>query len=971
MLLRTIIHRAPGVSAASGTVLGLVLACVFPANALEDREFFETRVRPVLAEHCFECHGPEKQKAGLRLDHLRFILDGGESGPALDAGDAASSRLVRAVGYGDADLQMPPPGKLDDAHIADITAWIDAGAYWPEEPLPDSEAAEEAPFDLEARAASHWAWRPPEVQTPPPGDSAHPIDRFVHARLAEADLRPAQRASKEVLLRRLSYDLTGLPPSPARRAAFLSDEAPDAYAHEVERLLASPAFGERWARHWMDLVRFSETYGHEQDFPILHAWRYRDYLIRAFNDDVPYDQLLTEHIAGDLLDTPRLRPGEGYNESVLGTGFWFMYQATHAPVDPLQDRADRIDNQVDVFSKAFLGMTVACARCHDHMFDAISMKDYYALGGYLRSSRRHLAFLTPEGEIEEAAAKLRKRHAAVQGALDAYIDAPDSPEPEDYGEEYTVYEDFNGDSHHGWMPSGEAFHDYRETGARWIAGGEAALTPPGAVHSGHVSKALYGMLRSPSFAISHDNIHIRAAGVKGTIRVIVEDYLLSDLHKLLFENTVQKIDTDGEYKWFSVTHSLRKFIGMEAYFEFEDGGEGFVAVDEIVFSDSDTPPESSRDIANGMAGPLPEDAASMVAETYEAMRKIAAAMPAPIRALTMTDGSPTDGYVQLRGDPHNQGAQQPRRFLEALGGVQAPAVSSGSGRLELAKQVTAPENPLTARVFVNRVWQHLIGRGIVATPDNFGVLGETPSHPELLDYLARRFVAQGWSIKELIRDIVTSETYRMSSLAAEPRAETVDPANILLHRAHVRRLEGEAIRDALLAASGSLDESMYGPSVPIYLSPFMGYHRRPKKSGPMDGAGRRSIYVEVRRNFLSPMMMAFDVPAPDSTFGLRTKSNVPAQALVMMNNPFVTGQAEQWAKRLLERDGGAEERISAIYLGALGRQPEVEEYARMRGFLEKQGAAYGLDPREARNDPRVWRDLCHVVFMLKEFIYLR
>ncbi|MFM1920636.1 MAG: hypothetical protein RLZZ303_2270, partial [Candidatus Hydrogenedentota bacterium] len=332
-------------------------------------EFFEREVRPVLAEHCYSCHGPEKQKAGLRVDHLSFLLTGGESGPSIIPGDATASRIAEAMAYTNVDLQMPPKGKLSDEQIKAVQTWIEQGAHWPDEPVPTEGVEAAETFDVEKRRDEHWAWQPIQSPVPPAVSNTawprHDIDRFVLARLEAAGYEPAPEADPATLIRRLSFALTGLPPTPEAVSRFLADERPDAYERLVDELLASPDFGERWGRHWLDITRYAETYGHEQDYPVEHAWRYRDYVIRAFNSDLPYDDLLREHIAGDLLPEPRFNLETSANESLAATGFWYMHQATHAPVDVRQDQNDRIDNQIDVFSKAFLGMTVSCARCHD------------------------------------------------------------------------------------------------------------------------------------------------------------------------------------------------------------------------------------------------------------------------------------------------------------------------------------------------------------------------------------------------------------------------------------------------------------------------------------------------------------------------------------------------------------------------------------------------------------------------------
>ncbi|MEX0742699.1 MAG: DUF1549 domain-containing protein, partial [Phycisphaeraceae bacterium] len=410
-------------SALKTLAVGFAITCLGaaagPAHADDPQalEFFEREVRPLLAERCFECHGVQRQRSDFRIDHIQFILEGGEAGPALTPGDAEQSRLIKAIRYDDVDLQMPPRSKLPDAEIAVLERWVEMGAPWPDEQPREAELGPS--FDLDQRLTEHWAWeglkRPavPSVQQSQAVGNA--VDAFIVAKLAEAELEPTEQADRRTLIRRVSFDLTGLPPTPEEVEAFLADDSEDAYEKVVDRLLNSPHFGERWARHWMDLVRYAETYGHEFDYPIHHAWRYRDYLIRAFNADVPYDQLVTEHLAGDLLDEPRINADGGFNESILGTGFFWFGEAIHAPVDVRADQADRIDNQIDVVSKTFVGLTVSCARCHDHMFDAISTADYYAMYGIFAGSRRDETHLDQHGRIAES----RKLIEALQREADA------------------------------------------------------------------------------------------------------------------------------------------------------------------------------------------------------------------------------------------------------------------------------------------------------------------------------------------------------------------------------------------------------------------------------------------------------------------------------------------------------------------------------------------------------------------------
>lgn len=952
-------HLAAAAATAGRAVLGAALLCLGIGAARADDAalaFFETRIRPVLAAHCADCHGLDVQKGGLRVDHGGFLLRGGENGPAVVPGDTDASRLLRAVGYGDVDLQMPPSGKLPDAAIADLRAWIAGGAWWPDEPEPDAARAEV--FDLQARRAAHWAWHPP-VAPPIPatrGDWGRgPVDRFILAGLEAAGLSPAPPADAATLFRRAHFDLTGLPPSAADARAFAEDTAPDAFDRAVDRMLDSPHFGEHWGRKWLDLTRYAETYGFEQDFAIPEAWRYRDYVVRAFNADVPYDQLLREHIAGDLLEYPRRHPDTGANESILGTGWWGMHQAQHAPVDVRLDRAERVDNQIDVFSKAFLGMTVSCARCHDHKFDAISAADYHALAGIFRSVRQDLAELDPDGGHAAAARRLGGLHARGTRLLADQLPALAPPRaPHDGG---VLFADF-ADGYAEWFPSGPAFGTAPTGAAAWMPHQDGARpVPPGMAHSGTLGGGLRGTLRSATFTITHDRIHFVAAGRRATIRLIVEGYTLRGEVPLLFESTAVEVNHGPEPRWIEMA-DLGKYRDCQAHIELVDPGAGWLGVDRIVFSDGPPPPSPE-------AGPGETIHSPRIAPVLRRMAEADARIPPPVRAFAVADGNGLDMPVYIRGNPKTPGAVVPRGFLEAIAGPAQSPVGPGSGRLALADYLLDPANPLTARVMVNRVWHHLFGRGLVASVDNFGATGQPPTHPELLDHLAIRFEAEGWWIKRLIRELVLSETYRMDSAPANHRAEALDPANTLLHRMPLRRLPAEPIRDALLAVAGTLDATVGGVPVPAYLSPFTGGHRRPEVSGPMDGARRRSIYLEVRRNHLPGFLQVFDFPSPDTTHGARNVSNVPAQSLTLLNDPFVVEQAAAWAARLCA-DGALppERRVDALYWEALGRAPRAEERAAALAFVRARAAA---DPR---GEAGAWADLCHVVFTLKEFIFI-
>ncbi|GAB4150307.1 MAG: hypothetical protein Tsb009_25080 [Planctomycetaceae bacterium] len=1091
-----------------------------PKFSKTDVEFFTKKVRPLLEARCFKCHSSQTKepKGKLRLDFRAAVLAGGESGPAAVPGKPEKSALIEAIRY--EGLEMPPRTKLPAGEIAILTKWVKMGLPWSKDGTGGKVVKpEKTPFPLEARKKSHWAWHPiqrhklPTVKNTRWAES--PIDRFILAKLEAKQLSPAPPASRPALIRRAYFDLIGLPPSPKEVAAFVNDPAPtrEAFAKVVDRLLKSPHFGERWARHWLDLVRYAESLGHEFDYPLRHAYQYRDYVIRAFNADVPYNQFVTEHIAGDLLEKPRRHPTLGYNESIIGTGFWFLGEDKHAPVDVKAEEATKIDNQLDVFSKAFLGLAVGCARCHDHKFDPITAADYYALSGFLQSSRRHEALLDPNGIIHQKTAalqqlqqqgntlvrnslgqnpkqfardvltslnaarevlrtksasnaKMLKRIAAkyrmdvarlqkIVAALSSReLDRVDHPlwawkqlaisSPRDFqprrtqlantvqqaaarhkktSEQSEPFVDFQGKDFSGWFVSGFAFGTGATQPGQWDSSQNSAkLAIPGIADSGLLAEPLAGVLRSPTYLHSHDEILYRVKG-RGRIRLIIDGYTMDEFNALLFRGCTINFDTKGKWQWIRQSGDVPRYQGHRVYIEVIDQGPGSVALDEVRFVNRGKPnpdikphalseslvsdqnlksvaavniqiskalesalksvhvsgTEGANTISSDQirlvnfavqAGLIVPSHEKQLADLAQKMKQARVGIPQPMRVIAITDGTPEDEYVFIRGNHKTRGPLTHRRFLEAISTANQPRIQSGSGRLELAKRMLDPANPFPSRVMVNRVWHHLFGRGIVASVDNFGVLGQRPTHPKLLDHLAASFMDDGWSVKRLIRRIMLSKTYRMSS-QPNPQAEKGDPSNDLLHRMRIRRLQGEAIRDAMLAISGRLDRKMYGPSVPVYLTRFMQGRGRPR-GGPLDGNGRRSIYISIRRNFLSPMMLAFDAPIPFSAIGRRNVSNVPAQALILMNDPFVIQQAQLWAKQLLaDAEASPESRIETIYRTALSRAPKPMETEAAIAFLKSQADARGLKPGAWQTDPQVWGDFCHVMFNLKEFIFLR
>ncbi len=982
------------------STLLLILTCnLSPIRAEEPSraavEFFENKIRPLLVEQCFSCHSGKKQRGGLNLESRANLLKGGDTGPALVPGEAAKSLLIRAVSYKE-ELRMPPRSKLSDQQIADLTAWVEQGAPWP------GSGATSAPgekIDLQ-KLLSHWSFQPMRLPSlPAVARSAWPrnaIDHFVLAKLEQHGLTPAPEADRRTLLRRLTFDLTGLPPTPEEIRSFLDDRSPLAYIRVVDRLLASPAYGERWGRHWLDLMRFAETSGHEFDFEISQAYLYRDYVIRAVNDDLPYDDFVREHLAGDLLPTPRRHPAEQTNESILGTGFWFLGESKHSPVDLRVDGADRRDNMIDVFGKAFLGLTLSCARCHDHKFDPITTREYYSLVSYLQSSRQQRAFLDPPERIGKPAAEIAAlREQAARLAIDQtsrLLEArwkalPERPTSTTGRHEtlidYIVFDDFSQGDYRNWYVTGEAFGT--APASVYDVELDPTHTPPvrrifRGAHSGRVSQRLMGALRSKTFTISKKFIHYRVRGTAVKVNLILDGFQL--IQDPIYGGLRFAVHST-EPRWH--VQDVSMWQGLQGYIELLDDGDGFLELEQVVFSDRPEPPieasvsatreqqleairhwREGKPVDRRILDALLSDArlrekaaptnAQKLQELLARAAELEAKLPTPRRGLAMADGTAVEERVHIRGNPKTLGETAPRVLPAVLVGQRQPVSRQGSGRLEMAQRLTEPDNPLLARVIVNRLWHHHFGAGLVRSCDDFGHQGDRPTHPELLDWLALELQRSGWSLKHLHRLMVLSRTYQMSS-RGEDNNNKIDPLNLYLHRMPIRRLEAEAIRDALLAVSGRLDRRMFGKGPLPHLTEFMVGRGRPAKSGPLDGDGRRSVYLNLRRNFLPPMFLAFDYPTPFTCIGRRGVSNVPAQALTLMNNPLVLQQARLWAERTAGL--GDRERIQAMYEVAYGREASTEELAQALEFLGQQGGT-----------AQSWTDLAHVLFNVKEFIFV-
>ena len=1134
--------------------------------------FFREKVLPLLESRCFECHGPDSEAKGdLKLSSRAAMLAGGESGAAIVPDKPDESLLIQAVRY--EGFEMPPRSRMPDEEIEIFSQWIADGAVWPDGDEPEAAAKPKAAFPLQERIAAHWAWKKIERPTVPEIKHADwpasDVDRFLLAKMEEAGITPAPDADRRVLLRRLYFDLIGLPPTIEQQDRFFNDpaETPVAMEKVVDELLASPQYGERWGRHWLDLVRYAETLGHEFDYPLPYAWRYRDYVIRAINADVPYDKFVREHIAGDLMPEPRRNPELGFNESIIATGFWYLCEDKHAPVDVKGEEASRVDNQIDVFGKTFLGLTIACARCHDHKFDAITADDYYALSGFLQSSRRRVEWIDSNGATNKLLDQLRAERTNASTALNAgmeqirvdvreklllramgeqaggdedlvnddrvarlkemlldpkskdlanplallasVIQKPteqsDSDAVQDWlnarvnafrildaairtsirsvGEQVDAsktltFADLRVGLPLDWHVSGAAFYDFGGTiggvglvardalyDQQWTSvvgasgdalvsrgdvvvgggnhggmsgsgggfsgggfGGYGGGTPylmrtwgnatswthsgstpdsEAYVRSASLSPKLKGELHSPEFELTHTEIHILAAGKSARVRIVIDGYVMNEFSELLFGGCRQPIDTDGEFRWIKIAGDVKRYLGHRCHLEFLDEGDGWFAVREVKFvaaNDSGPPqrPEicatngemkitkdlSRKDLTREWAKSvatdpawrtlavrlklLPDEQQAAFDNASAAWMKLAEQPQPGDPVLVMCDGSGEDEHVFIRGNHNNPGPIAKRHMLTALDAGEPLNVMNthgGSGRMELVDRVLADSNPFPARVAVNRVWQHLFGRGIVASSDNFGVLGEAPTHLELLDLLADDFRKDGWSMKRLIKRLVMTRAYRLSSQRNEV-ADQLDPTNNLLHRFSVRRLEGEVIRDEMLAISGRLDPAHFGPPVPTYLTSFMEGRGRPGESGPLDGNGRRSIYQGVRRNFLNPFMLAFDTPQPATAISRRSVSNVPAQSLILMNNEFVHQQANVWAKHLLA--AGLPDDTAVVthaYRTAFAREPSGSELASLLEFARADAGNSGYTNKSLQNEA-ILNSLCHVWLNQKELLFL-
>ena len=780
--------------------------------ATQDVAFFESKVRPLLVEHCHKCHGPTKQWAGLRLDSREATLKGGDSGPAVVPEKPEASLLIRAVRHVDDKLKMPENGMLTESQIAVLVRWVERGAIYPA----GSNAA------VRERDISHWAFQPVARPSIPAVKNTawpqSPIDHFILTQLEREHITPAERADKRTLIRRVTFDLTGLPPTNAEIEDFLRDHQPDAFARVVDRLLESPAYGEHWGRHWLDVARYADSNGLDENIAHGNAWRYRDYVVTSINQDKPFDRFIVEQLAGDQLSFDS-EPQQ--HAQLIATGFLSIGPKVLAEVDQPKMRMDIVDEQIDAVGRVFLGLTLGCARCHDHKFDPISTADYYGLAGIFKSTR----------------------------TMDSYTKV-----------------------------------------ARW--------------HE--------HLLPSAAATLLQTNFDADATARKQAIEAIV----------------------------VAADKRVREGLAADA-----------------------TVPEKLDTL-------YPEGVKAELAKLREQLAALEKAGPDLPAAMGVTEDDVVEVAIHLRGDTQKLGDLVPRHTPPVITGpFTQEFLPNQSGRLQLAKWMVDPKHPLTARVFVNRVWRWRFGSGLVRTTDNFGLLGAAPSHPELLDWLVQRFIVDGWSVKTLHRLMLNSSTYQQASIP-HPLTFEHDPENRSLGWFPRRRLAAEEVRDALLAVSGQLDLVLYGSELKVKNRSYLFDHTSIDLTDYR--SNRRSLYLPVIRNHVFDFFQLLDFPDPAIPAGDRASSTVAPQALLMMNSDFVMQSADKLAESLLAEPGTLSQRLAILLLSIHGREPTSLELQSHAQFITRiENLLTTSEPDSTQRTRQAWAVLCHTILATNEFLYLK
>ncbi|MEM7147684.1 MAG: DUF1553 domain-containing protein [Verrucomicrobiota bacterium] len=958
------------------TALCLLLAPTLSHTApkADQTAFFEKHIRPALITHCYECHSVEadKQKGGLLLDTKAGWQIGGDTGPAIVPGNADESLFVEAIRYHDPDLEMPPDGKMPKSVIARFEQWINDGAHDPRGDAAPSLAKET--INLE-EGRQFWSFqpiarpKPPKIKNQTPNKDSHPVDAFINSKLESKNISPAPDASPDTILRRLHFALTGLPPTPDDIKSFRTalNEHPassieyraSSIQHRADELLASQAFGERWGRHWLDLTRYADSSGGGRAIPLPDAWRYRDYVIDAFNEDRALDRLIQEHIAGDLLPH---KSREEHINNIVGTGFLVLGPHNYENQDKELLDLEIADEQIDTIGRAFLGMTIGCARCHDHKFDPIPTRDYYALTGIFTStnaithsnvSKWNTTPLPPTPKEAAALAAHEEKIKSLQKQLKATKSQLAKHGVGAGGTEKSVLL--------AALPGIVLDNTDAELVGEWSDSVHSPrFVDDGYIHDERANKGEKSVTWRPrlkeagtyNIFLSYSPGNSRSAEVPVTIthangrsKVIVNQRLTPENDDLF--------------------HPLGKFelkAGDETFIRISTEGteDGHVIADAVQLipvtkdknKDAPTPHKNQKPEKSPAILALEEEQADLT-KKLDAAKK--AAPKLPVAMAVIESDEPADTSVRIRGETRNFGDTVPRGFLQVTqpDDAQPAPINTGSGRRELAKWIVSPKNPLTARVLANRVWLHLFGEGLVRTPDNFGLTGQPPTHPELLDYLASYLIENNWSTKELIRHIATSKAFRRSSSHLDPAAEKTDPENRLLWRGNRRPVDAETLRDTILTLSGQLDPDRGGPSLPANFKSEFGYKFTSLK---------RSVYIPVFRNSLYEIFGTFDFANPNFTVGDRAESTIPTQDLFLMNNEFVHSHAAGAAKQLLALDApNPNAEIRLAWQRTLARDPHPEEFQLVKNYFQDH----------QHNPQAAWAALYRTLFVSVDFRYIQ
>ncbi len=934
----------------------LVFAFLATTVSAVDMTHFEQRIRPLLIANCIDCHGPDKQKGGLRLDSRAGWQTGGDSGPAITPGKLDASHLFRAISYTDRDLKMPPKRKLKDSEIADLKLWIESGA-----PDPRDEVVSTGGKSKAARAdASFWSFQTPKL-TPLPDVKnttwpANDIDRFILSKLEQNSLTPAPDADSRTLLRRLSFDLTGLPPDP-------SDQTNQSYEKLVDTLIASPAFAERFTSHWLDITRFAESSGGGRSLPFKDAWRFRDYVLESIRDNAPVDRMISEQIAGDLMP---FENAVQRRRQLTATGFLALGPTNYEEQDKGMLRMDIVDEQLDTMGRAFLGMTIGCARCHDHKFDPVSTRDYYALAGILRSTKTLKNYTdnvahwidTPlplDGEAEAAMQQHEKQLTDLKDQIAALKDDLRDAGSADLRQRKTIAASD--------LPGIVVDDSEAQKVGMWK---NSTIFGP-FIGSGYVSDHNDGKgEKTISFApklpkTGRYEVRVAFNAGPGRAERVMANILHADGEELKdFKMATEKLKglqfaSLGTYRF--------EANGQGFVLITNAGSEGYVTVDAVQFLPVGAVESNA---AAAKESPKAAKLKTQLSELEKQLKLLQKDIPARPEAMSVAeDEVPEDAKVHIRGSIRNLGAPVPRGFIQAAMRPNSPAIpADSSGRLQLAQWMTSREHPLTARVMVNRVWHWIFGAGIVRTTDNFGSTGEAPSHPELLDYLAVKFMEDGWNLKRLVKEMVMSRTYRMASLG---QIHVKDPDNRLLSRMNRKRLDAECIRDAMLVAAGTLERSFAGPGV----SEVKAIDANDQKIQNIEYGyqfldTRRSLYTAAFRNVRHPLFEVFDFADINQPIAQRTTSTVATQALFLMNSPKVIEQASAAADVVLKSSDDTAKRIDAAFQNSLTRAPTAKEQSQVRDFLESSSSG-NATAEEIRD---LWARFIQTLWSTPEFRFL-